>query len=231
MKFSTYTKYLLPFLFLTILCGTSHEFVHHFVGAAICGCFGYKTFNSFELCEGCVAANPFWSVATMAGPLFTFGLLWWGLYQLKKIDQKKKQLGFALIFANFPINRIAFAFMGFNDEQYVAAVLFGNDNTAAFWITNLIVCLFTVPPLYYAYKAIDQKHRLLWFIGFFTLPFVFVILFAGFFLEEWLLLEKQWLSQTIIGIPFLILLVEVLSLSGYFLLKKNLYQHPLIKLK
>lgn len=224
-------RYLPPFLFLTILCGTSHEFAHHFTGAAVCGCFGYKTFNSFELCEGCVQSNPYWTVATMIGPLFTFALMWWGLYQLKQEDPKQKQLGFALIFANFPINRILFAFMGFNDEQYAAGVLFGHDNEVAYWVTNLIVCLFTLPPLYYAYRAIDQKPRLLWFLGYFTLPFVFVIVFAGFFLEDWLLLKQKFLAQAIIGIPLLILLVEVISVWGYFYTKKNLYNSPLLKLR
>ena len=224
-------NYLIPFLFLTILCGTSHEFAHHFAGAAICGCFGYKTFNSFELCEGCVDSNPYWVLATIIGPLFTFGLMWWGWYQLKQSDPRLKQLGFALIFANFPINRILFAFMGFNDEQYAASVLFGNDNLVAYWITNLIVCLFTIPPLYAAFWAIDQKYRILWFLGYFVLPFVFVIVFAGFFLEDWLLLKKQFLSQAVIGIPFLILLVELVSLGGYFFWKRNLYLCSLVRLK
>jgi hypothetical protein len=50
-------RYVLAFAALTILCGTSHEFVHHFAGAAICGGFGVKTFNSFDLAPGC-DANP-----------------------------------------------------------------------------------------------------------------------------------------------------------------------------
>ncbi len=82
-------KYLWPFLFLTILCGTSHEFSHHFSGAAICGCFGYKTFNSFEHCSGCEETNPYLIIATIIGPLFTFGLMWLGVYQLKQDDPQQ----------------------------------------------------------------------------------------------------------------------------------------------
>ena len=224
-------RYLLAFFALTILCGTSHEFIHHFVGAAICGCFGYKTFNSFELCSGCVESNPYWTIATFAGPVFTFALVWWGLFLLQKSNPIKKQLGFALIFANFPINRLVFAFMGFNDEQYAVSVIFGGDNLTAFWLTNLVVSALTLPPLIYGYKAIGGKHRLLSFIGYLILPFVFVIVFAGLFLEEWLLLEKRWLAETVIGIPYLILLVEILSMVIYFLYKKHLYESPLIQLK
>ena len=106
---------------------------------------GIKPFNSFELCEGCVEANPYWIIATVAGPLFTFGLMWWGWRQIYQTDPRKKQLGFALIFANFPINRLLFTFMGFNDEQYVASYLFGKDHQVAFWVTNVIVCSFVFP--------------------------------------------------------------------------------------
>jgi hypothetical protein len=57
VKIKLSLPYVIAFLALTILCGTSHEFVHHFVGAAFCGCFGYKTFNSFTLCSSC-AGQP-----------------------------------------------------------------------------------------------------------------------------------------------------------------------------
>ncbi|MEM7297987.1 MAG: hypothetical protein AAF391_06945, partial [Bacteroidota bacterium] len=210
--------------------GTSHEFAHHFSGALVCGCFGYKTFNSFELCAGC-NSNPLWILPTYIGPIFTFALMWVGLYQLKKGNNNQKQLGLALVFANFPVNRILFALMGSNDEQYAASILFGSDNMIAFWVTNGIIWTLAIPPLWYAYKAIDQQKKGLWFLGYFLLPFLFVIVFAGIFLEEWLLLKMRFLAEPIIGIPYLILLVEALSLGGYILLKKNLYQNPLVRLK
>lgn len=66
MKIKITGRYIIDFLFLTILCGTSHEFVHRFTGAAICGEFGYKTFNSFVLPESC-QSNPYKLRATVAG--------------------------------------------------------------------------------------------------------------------------------------------------------------------
>ena len=225
MKLLITWKYVIAFLFLTMLCGTSHEFVHHFSGAAICGCFGYKTFNSFTLCDSC-HENPYRLWATVAGPAFTYLLMWIGMYQLKMSGNKNKQLGFALIFANFPINRIFFALIDSNDEQYIARHLFGHSQWA-FWITNLIIWLCTVPPLYYAYKSIANKRKLFWFIGFFVLPFVFV-LFFGLFLEQYLLLQQKILASTVVGIPLLILLVEIICLAGYFLMKKYIYS-PVLK--
>ncbi|WP_462248620.1 hypothetical protein [Ekhidna sp.] len=224
------TKYLVPFTCLTILCGTTHEFAHHFSGAIVCGCFGFKTFNSFQLCAGC-ESNPYWLVPTYIGPLFTFLLLWIGRYQLKQESIQSKQLGFALIFANFPVNRILFALMGMNDEQYAASILFGNENTLSFWVTNLAIWLFTIPPLYTAYCSIKSPKRILIFLLYFIIPFAFVIIFAGFLLEEWLLLKKQFLSSTIIGIPLLLILVEIVCVLGYYFLKKHIYQQPLVKLK
>ena len=112
MKIRLSLSYVITFLALTILCGTSHEFVHHFVGAAFCGCFGFKTFNSFDLCSSCAGNRLAFVAATWAGPLFTYGLMWLGVYRLSNSSGAARQLGFALIFANFPINRIGFALIG-----------------------------------------------------------------------------------------------------------------------
>jgi hypothetical protein len=221
MKLRLTGGYLAAFLCLTILCGTSHEFVNHFAGGLICGCWGYKTFNSFVLCEAC-KGNRYGFLATMAGPAFTFGLMWIGWYELRKALEKNQQFGFALIFANFPVNRIFFALIGYNDEQWVARHLFG-DSRAAFWITNLLIWLVAIPPLIYAYRIIKNQWKILWFAGFFLLPFAFVILFAGLFLEDYLLLDKKFLASTVIGIPYLILLVEILSLAGFYGFKKSIY--------
>jgi len=211
LKIKLSLPYVIAFLALTILCGTSHEFVHHFVGAAFCGCFGYKTFNSFELCSSCAGNRLAFIAATWAGPLFTYGLMWLGVYRLSKPSTAARQLGFALIFANFPITRIGFALIGWNDEQYVTNKIFGHS-PLGFWLTNLAIWILAIPPLLFAYRAIMNRHRVLWFIGFFVLPFLFVFVFAGMFLEQWLLLDRKFLAMPIIGIPYLILLVEVLSI-------------------
>ena len=222
MKINITWRYAAAFLFLTILCGTSHEFVHHFAGAAVCGEFGYKTFNSFVLPEAC-RANPYKLWATAAGPLFTFALVWLGLYQMRRADEKSKRLGFALIFANFPVNRLLFALLGGNDEQYIAQQLFGKS-ALAYWLVNFIIWLCVLPPLYFAYREIANRFKFLWFAGFFILPFVFVVLFAGLFLENYLLLERKILAETIFGIPYLIMLVEAFCLTGYALTRKYLYR-------
>jgi hypothetical protein len=147
--------------------------------------------------------------------------MWFGVYRLSKPSDASRQLGFAPIFANFPINRIGFALMGWNDEQFVTNKIFGHT-ALGFWLTNIAIWIFTIPPLVFAYRAIDNRHRLLWFTGFFVLPFVFVFVFAGIFLEEWLLLDRKILATSIIGIPYLILLVEAASMFVFAVCRRGI---------
>jgi hypothetical protein len=217
-------QYLLAFAALTVLCGTSHEFVHHFSAAAVCGEFGYKTFNSFKVAASC-SDNKWTLLATAAGPLFTFGLMWWGMSRLRSPDAWSRALGFALIFANFPINRMLFVLINSNDEQFLARQLFA-PSPLRYWVTVLLVWAACVPPLVVAWRAIGNRLRVLWFAGFFVLPFAFVIVFAGMFLENYLLLKQQFLATTVVGIPWLILLVEVLSLAIYYWFRPHLVNQP-----
>ena len=211
-------RYLIAFAALTILCGTSHEFAHHFTGAAMCGAFGTKTFNSFELAPGCGLTAEV--VATCAGPIFTFGLMWWGVALLRREDLLERRLGLAIIFANFPINRLFFVLIQSNDEDYVRRLLFP-DSVVAHWITVALVWLIAVPPLVFAYRALANKPRWLWFMGLFILPFVFVIVFAGLFLEQYLLLDHRILASPVLGVPWLIIVVEMASLALYVTFRRS----------
>ena len=226
MRIKITPRYLVAFAALTLLCGTSHEFAHHFAAAGICGEFGYKTFNSFKLADGC-EYNPWRLWATAAGPILTFGLMWWGAKMLLSGKLESRGLGFALVFANFPVNRMLFALLGFNDEQWIAQQMYG-DSRMAFWVTSVLVWVACVPPLVVAYRAMDRRRRPLWFAAFFLLPFVFVLLFAGFFLEEFLLLKHHVLATPLLGIPLLVLLVEVVSLLIYHALRNELKEGPAV---
>lgn len=212
--------YIIAFLALTVLMGTSHEFVHHFAGAAICGEFGFKTFNSFVLPAGC-EENPWSLLATLAGPLFTFGIMWWGASLLGRKDPAQRQLGFALIFANFPINRLLFVLLYSNDEHWLANQLFGSSQSVH-WLTVLAVWAVAVPPIVWGYLAIENSRRPLWFLAFFVLPFMFVVLFAGLFLENYLLLGAGVLDEKVSGIPVLIIIVELVCFGLWLGFRRRL---------
>ena len=140
---------------------------------------------------------------------------------LRALVGAHERRGLALVFANFPINRIGFALIHANDEQYVTWAAF-THSAWGFWLTNVAIWLCAIPPLVFAYRAIANRRRLLWFLGFFILPFVFVFVFAGMFLENWLLLEKKFMATPVLGIPYLILLVEAISLGLYLTFRRGI---------
>ena len=55
-----------------------HELVHHFVGYLICGDWGYKSFNYFR--TACEETNNNRLIATYAGPVFSFIMMYVGTY-------------------------------------------------------------------------------------------------------------------------------------------------------
>jgi hypothetical protein len=207
-------RYLIAFAALTLLCGLAHELAHHAVGAALCGAFGVKTFNSFALSPACANPRLAFVASTSAGPLVTYGLMWRGRHQLLGADPSTRQRGFALIFANFAIQRIVFALLHANDEQWVTYHLFGRD-ALAFWLTNAAIWVLAIPPFVTAWRALAGPRKPMTFLAFLVLPFVFVFVFAGLFLEDWVLLGHHVLADRVLGVPILLILTEVLCAWMY----------------
>ena len=216
LKLKITPKYCLAFYCVTMLHVSLHELVHHFVGAIICGEWGYKSFNSFETaCEN----DPKTFIATYAGPLYTFLMMYVGMYLMKPGNSNfKKHLGFATIFAQLPAQRLMGPPMKFNDEMYATGQLWGYS-TFNIVLVSLILTVICLPPLIKAYRAIQNKRRLLWFLLYFLfLPY---ILFGPMFvLLEYLMLQRDFLSQTIIGIGLLFIINEVVTILLYWKTKK-----------
>ena len=119
MKLKLTPKFALTFLALTFVMHEAHEIVHTSTGRLICGCWGQRDFNVWGLCEGCSGLNSYSIVATFAGSIFTFFMIWIGAVILGKADNNdQKSFGFALIFANLPFARILTAGFGGGDEIY-----------------------------------------------------------------------------------------------------------------
>ena len=211
-------RYYLALYCLTMLYASLHELVHHFAGYVICGDWGYKTFNSFTTaCEHL----PKTYLATYAGPVFTFMMMYVGMAYLKPSNSAfKKHLGFALIFAQMPAQRMSGPILGFNDELYATSKLFG-ASTLNQWIVTIVIFAICIPPLVKAFKAIQNRNRLLWFLLFFLfLPY---ILFGPpFVIMEHLMVEKGFLDQTIIGIGLLFVINEVVTILLFLRTRKYL---------
>ncbi len=212
-------KYCLAFYCMIMLYSSLHELIHHFAGYLVCGAWGYKTFNYFQTaCE----ANAISYLATYAGPLFSFSMMWVGAYLLNRKDASpyKQQFAFALIFAQMPLQRMIMCFFKMNDEYYASSKLFGKTE-AVYWTVIIAVWICCVPPLIKAYKAIENKNRLWWFL-FYLVLFPYLLWGPVFMLLEYLLVEKHVMDGNIIGIANLFILNEVITIAGYLYYRKYL---------
>ena len=216
-------RYCIALYCLTMLYASLHELVHHFAGFVVCGDWGYKTFNSFSTaCEHL----PKTYIATYAGPVFSFAMMYVGMNYLKPTASTlKKHLGFALIFAQMPAQRMMGPILGFNDELYATTKLFGSNAMNA-WVVGIIIFAICIPPLIKAFKAIQNQNRVLWFLLYFLL-LPYILFGPPFMLMEYLMVEKGFLDQTVIGIGLLFVINEVVTILLFFKTKR--YLDPLYK--
>ncbi len=218
VKLKLTLKYCIALYCITMLYASLHELVHHFAGYVVCGAWGYKSFNSFETaCED----DPITYLATYAGPVFTFIMMYVGMFMLRANKSTfHSHLGFAMIFAQMPVQRMIGPIMGFNDEMYATGQLFGYT-TLNTWIVIILVWSICMPPLIQAYKAIQNRKRLLWFL-LYALLLPYILFGPPFVLLEYLMLEKEVFNQTVIGIGLLFVINEIVTILLYLKTKKYL---------
>jgi hypothetical protein len=116
--------------------------------------------------------------------------------------------------------RIFFNLIGANDESAILRMFYGSDELM-FWLMNFCIWLVTFPPLILAYFSIQNSNRLTIFLFYILVFPVFVFLFFGIFLED-LITKYYFLSDTIWGMPYLVILVEILAYAGYYSFRKHL---------
>ena len=195
-----------PLLALLFVMGETHEIVHTAVGRLLCGCWGPRDFNVWSLCEGCSEEVSLSILATIVGPVFTFGVIWWGFVLLRSsASPDQKSLGFALVFANLPAGRIVTAAMGGGDEVYSLRQIFvGGAESIPLWILGVtIVVALSAPPLYRAFKVLVSRWRWATFVGFLIVPFVLYLVVVLGLMNT--LLTRGLLDQNgVIGSPILV---------------------------
>ncbi len=199
-----------------------HELVHTSVGRMICGCWGQRDFNTWSLCDGCSENNSLAVLATFAGPLFTYLSIWAGVYFLNsKRTLSQKSFGFALIFSNNPFARIFTAAIGKGDEVSGLKYLMHHDSLA--WVTGLlIVLIFTIYPLFKAFKTIQNKNRFAWFIIFLLAPMVLDVAIIFGLMNS--LLKSGFLSSYwILGSPVIITSFTFLMLVLLIVMRKKIF--------
>jgi len=222
MKIKLTIGFIIAFIALHFLMREAHEMVHTAVGRMICGCWGQRDFNVWSLCEGCMEKYPVAVWATFAGPLFTFGMIWTGVYFLNSANTAQRSLGFALIFANNPLARIFTAAIGKGDEVSGLNRILHNQQLS--WMLGLIiVLLFTVYPLWKAFKTITNKNKIGYFILFLLSPMILdmVILFK---LMNTALRNGVLSTGWILGAPLIVTLFTIAMLVIFISTARYIYK-------
>ncbi|HEY4322992.1 MAG TPA: hypothetical protein VGN20_03370 [Mucilaginibacter sp.] len=198
-------KNLLVFMFFFFLMHELHELAHIITGRIICGCWGTRDFNVWDLCRGC--ADQRWQsvIATFAGPVFTFIMLWVGRYWLKYgATPQFRSLGLVFfILGNMQFGRIYMAVTGSGDEiSGLRTIFLSSDHSNAQiikTITIMIVSMICIPPLITAYKSIENKRKLLLYISFLVVPLILDTLIILILLNGLLtkgILNQVWIMET-----------------------------------
>jgi hypothetical protein len=206
MKLNLDRRTIPAFLALMFVMGETHEIVHTAVGRLLCGCWGPRDFNVWGLCEGCSEEVSLSILATIVGPIFTFGVIWWGFALMRSgSSAESTSLGFALVFGNLPFARIFTAGMGGGDEVYSLQHIFADGaDSIPLWILGIaIVVALSAPPLYRGFRVLSSKGRWTPFLGFLLLPFVIYLLVVLGGMNT--LLDQGLLDQDgLIGSPVLV---------------------------
>ncbi|MBC3539963.1 hypothetical protein ACFSC6_04775 [Rufibacter sediminis] len=199
MHLSLTPRNILAFLALLFICHELHELIHIITGYLLCGCFGERDFEGWEVCATCPpTVNLAW--ITLAGPLLTYGLLWVGFMLMSpRRPTRQRVLGWALLFANLPLGRILPVLDREGDESYITRQIIQKTSmTVLSWGTEIaIVFLLTLPVLLRAWQLLSPRHRLWVFSGFLILPL----------LAETVLMNKlanQLLQLGVLAVPGLL---------------------------
>ena len=226
MKIKITGKFIIAFLALTFVMLELHEIVHTAVGRIICGCWGLRDFNAWEICETCQNIKFAW-LSTLAGPVFTFIMIWYGSSYLKITNtNQQKSFGIALIFANTPFGRILNPLLKSGDEATLMNLIIENISLASF-ITLVIILLITVYPMYKTYKTIENK-PIGYFLLFFFAPVFIIILVILVVLNT--ILSKGILSEVgLLGSPIIVNIWSVFVLVILIVFRKNLYTLGVLK--
>ncbi len=186
-------------LLLTYLCYQAHELLHHFVGAVVCGGFGQMTFGLFITQTPCAGSAG----VTLAGPVLSFALAWWGAYALER--SKSKLLAYTLIFASFAHLRFMLPLGKGGDEWLLARLYFSHPNP--YGVAGVLFLL-GLPPVVWAGRAIANPRRWPVLLASWVMPFP-VLMGLSILDEQIFGSDPNTVSLSLAGIPVIVLLTAL----------------------
>lgn len=198
-------RWLVAFVFLALVSHELHELIHTATGRIICGAWGTRDFNVWQLAPGCESWVP-----TFVGPLFSWSVMWLGILLLISTIEARRWIGLALVFAPNPLGRLLPALLGGGDEGVVARHFLGTEGPWARLAVIAVGAAVVLPPLIVAWRALPVARR----------PWWFLLLFAGGILVTGPLLfvlGNGLLARGVLGAPGLLgapQLVELFTLAA-----------------
>jgi hypothetical protein len=213
LRFRANGPALFSFFIMVLALAEAHECAHIFAARAVCGAWGTRNFSVWTTREGCAENHPLIVLATFAGPLFTFAMIWLGTWLvIKATKQSLRALGVALIFAPLPFARIITAATGHGDEvSGFTTLLKGHKNGWAVGLTSIL--LLSLYPVLKAYRSLAPPRRLLVFGGLLLLPMLVHGLTTHSMLNG--LLVKGVLDESgMLGAPVLVNVWQVLVFAA-----------------
>jgi len=160
-------------LALSFLMQETHELAHTSVGRLLCGCWGKRNFNVWRLCIDCASEAPLTLLATFAGPLYSFLVIWVGYYMLTRVSARARSIGLALVVSSMPFSRVLTPLFGGGDEIFGLTRL-GVSHSLARAASLVLVFALAVPPVVKIYKLIENRRKPLWMGGLLLVPFFLV---------------------------------------------------------
>jgi hypothetical protein len=194
---------------LAVLLHEAHELAHTAVGRVLCGGWGPRDFNAWALPPGCESPVP-----TLAGPLFSYLVIWagWALLRDGGVATDRRRLaGLALVLMANPFARLFTAAMGGGDEGVLVRGWLGLERgPLATAITFALVAAVTAVPLAAAWRAAPREGRAWRFPLLLVLPMLVtgILLFAA---GNRLLARGVLREPVIAGAPLLVWLATLLA--------------------
>lgn len=219
-------RYCLAFMAFVFVFGQLHEMAHMITGYFICGQAGIQLdFNLIRpICAAC-ENNPYTYIAGIAGPAFSYLMMWIGFFILRSANTKRYGLGFVLILGNLAFARIFTAGMGGGDERGVLAEFIPNQPQLLIKVINfLFVFAVAFPPIYTSYKKLVNKNKVLVIAGFCVVPLCIMYPYEFMLLGE--VLKAGFLAKRhFLGVADFIYLHTALMALIVILLRKQLFKN------
>lgn len=218
-------RYCFAFMAFVFVFGQLHEMAHMIAGYLICGTPGIQLdFNLIRpICASC-ESNPYTYIAGIAGPLFSYLMMWAGYFILRSANAKRYNLAFVLILGNLAFARIFTAGMGGGDERGVLTYFFSHQPLLLIKVINfLLVFALAFPPIYMAYKKLFNKNKLIIIACFCFIPLCIMMPYEFMLLGE--VLKVGFLAKRhLLGVADLIYLHTAIMGMIVVIFRKTLFK-------